>query len=76
MHYIGKLKKNGKIFDSHIGKAPFKLRLGMRVVDKRRLTIPPAMGYHLILMYGAKGAGSAIPPNSRQVFDVELMDVN
>ncbi|KAI3705932.1 hypothetical protein L1987_76181 [Smallanthus sonchifolius] len=84
MRYIGKLKKNGKIFDSNIGKAPFKFRLGvgqviagwdvgvkgMRVGDKRRLTIPPAMGY------GSKGAGSAIPPNSWLVFDVELVDVN
>ncbi|KAI7733138.1 hypothetical protein M8C21_013291 [Ambrosia artemisiifolia] len=84
MRYIGKLKKNGKIFDSNIGKAPFKFRLGagqviagwdvgvkgMRVGEKRRLTIPPAMGY------GTKGAGSAIPPNSWLVFDVELVDVN
>ncbi|KAK9075214.1 hypothetical protein SSX86_003535 [Deinandra increscens subsp. villosa] len=84
MRYIGKLKKNGKIFDSNIGKAPFKFRLGvgqviagwdvgvkgMRVGDKRRLTIPPAMGY------GSQGAGPAIPPNSWLVFDVELVDVN
>ncbi|XP_023753308.1 peptidyl-prolyl cis-trans isomerase FKBP53 [Lactuca sativa] len=84
MRYIGKLQKNGKIFDSNIGKAPFKFRLGvgeviagwdvgvkgMRVGDKRRLTIPPAMGY------GSKGAGSAIPPNAWLVFDVELIDVN
>ncbi|XP_073306176.1 peptidyl-prolyl cis-trans isomerase FKBP53 isoform X2 [Primulina huaijiensis] len=81
--YIGKLK-NGKIFDSNIGRAPFKFRLGigqvikgwdvgvngMRIGDKRRLTIPPAMGY------GAKGCGPAIPPNSWLVFDVELVDVN
>ncbi|CAI9767623.1 unnamed protein product [Fraxinus pennsylvanica] len=84
VHYIGKLKKNGKIFDSNIGKAPFKFRLGigqvikgwdvgvngMRIGDKRRLTIPPAMGY------GAKGAGGTIPPNSWLIFDVELVDVN
>ncbi|XP_076919086.1 peptidyl-prolyl cis-trans isomerase FKBP53-like [Bidens hawaiensis] len=84
MRYIGKLKKNGKIFDSNIGQAPFKFRLGvgqvisgwdvgvkgMRVGDKRRLTIPPSMGY------GAKGAGPAIPPNAWLVFDVELVDVN
>lgn len=83
VHYIGKLKKSGKIFDSNIGSAPFKFRLGigqvikgwdvgvngMRVGDKRRLTIPPAMGY------GAKGVG-AIPPNAWLVFDVEMVAVN
>ncbi|KAK4800270.1 hypothetical protein SAY86_020757 [Trapa natans] len=83
VHYIGKLQKNGKIFDSNVGRAPFKFRLGigqvikgwdvgvngMRVGDKRRLTIPPPMGY------GARGAGGKIPPNSWLVFDVELVDV-
>ncbi|KAI6684197.1 hypothetical protein NL676_030110 [Syzygium grande] len=83
VHYIGKLKKNGKIFDSNVGSAPFKFRLGigqvikgwdvgvngMRIGDKRRLTIPPAMGY------GAQGAGGKIPPNSWLVFDVELVNV-
>ncbi|KAK9914108.1 hypothetical protein M0R45_037904 [Rubus argutus] len=83
VHYIGKLK-NGKIFDSNVGKAPFKFILGiqqvikgwdvgvqgMRVGDKRRLTIPPSMGY------GQKGAGREIPPNSWLVFDVELDAVN
>lgn len=84
VRYIGKLQKNGKIFDSNIGKAPLKFRLGvaqvikgwdvgvngMRVGDKRRLTIPPAMGY------GTKGAGQAIPPNSVLQFDVELVEVS
>uniref|UniRef100_A0A7N0RDY6 FK506-binding protein n=1 Tax=Kalanchoe fedtschenkoi TaxID=63787 RepID=A0A7N0RDY6_KALFE len=84
VNYIGKLKKNGSIFDSNVGRAPFKFRLGvgqvikgwdvgingMRVGDKRRLTIPPSMGY------GAAGAGHKIPPNSWLVFDVELLDVN
>ncbi|XP_028756455.1 peptidyl-prolyl cis-trans isomerase FKBP53 [Neltuma alba] len=82
VRYIGKLQKNGKIFDSNIGRAPFKFRLGigqvikgwdvgvngMRIGDKRRITIPPSMGY------GDKRAGS-IPPNSWLVFDVELIDV-
>nr|XP_051217561.1 peptidyl-prolyl cis-trans isomerase FKBP53 isoform X2 [Lolium perenne]XP_051217563.1 peptidyl-prolyl cis-trans isomerase FKBP53 isoform X4 [Lolium perenne] len=79
--YIGKLK-NGTIFDSTVGKRPFEFRLGngqvikgwdigvngMRIGDKRRLTIPPSMGY------GKEKAGQ-IPPNSTLVFDVELMNV-
>ncbi|KAM0907156.1 hypothetical protein ACQ4PT_016317 [Festuca glaucescens] len=79
--YIGKLK-NGTIFDSTVGKRPFEFRLGigqvikgwdigvngMRIGDKRRLTIPPSMGY------GKERAGQ-IPPNSTLVFDVELMNV-
>ncbi|KAJ7975569.1 Peptidylprolyl isomerase [Quillaja saponaria] len=82
VHYIGKLRNNGKIFDSNVGRAPFKFRLGigqvikgwdvgvngMRIGDKRRITIPPSMGY------GAKRA-EPIPPNSWLVFDVELVDV-
>ena len=28
MTYVGKLKSNGKIFDSNIGKKPFEFRLG------------------------------------------------
>ncbi|KAH1223236.1 Peptidyl-prolyl cis-trans isomerase FKBP53 [Glycine max] len=81
--YIGKLQKDGKIFDSNVGRAPFKFRLGvgqvikgwevgingMRIGDKRRITIPPSMGY------ADKRVGS-IPPNSWLVFDVELVDVD
>lgn len=79
--YTGKLK-NGKIFDSNVGRKPFQFRLGvgevikgwdigvngMRIGDKRKLTIPPSMGY------GNQKAGT-IPPNSTLLFDVELMNV-
>ena len=42
---------------------------GMRVGGRRRLTIPPAMGY------GARGAGADIGPNETLVFIVDLLAV-
>lgn len=83
MKYIGKLKSNGKVFDSTVGKKAFEFRLGvgevikgwdvgvegMRVGDKRRLTIPPQMAY------GAKGVPGTIPGNAWLTFDVELVNV-
>lgn len=74
---------HGRQFDTSIDRGPFSFKLGvgqviagwdqgmvgMKVGGKRTLIIPSSLGY------GSAGAGSAIPPNSALVFDVELLSV-
>ncbi len=43
--------------------------VGMKVGEKKTLTILPADGY------GAAGAGGIIPPNATLIFDVELLAI-
>ena len=90
VHYSGWLydakaaDRHGKKFDSSRDRnEPFTFRLGagevirgwdqgvagMKVGGSRTLIIPSDLGY------GARGAGGAIPPHARLVFDVELLDV-
>jgi FKBP-type peptidyl-prolyl cis-trans isomerase len=83
VNYRGTLT-NGNEFDSSYKRnQPFEFKLGvgqvikgwdegvagMKVGGKRKLVIPPSMGY------GASGAGDSIPPNATLVFEVELLSV-
>ena len=83
VHYTGWLT-DGTKFDSSVDHGrPFSFSLGagmvirgwdegvagMRVGGKRKLRIPPDLGY------GARGAGGVIPPNATLIFEVELLSV-
>ena len=81
VHYQGRLTDGTVFDDSQKRGTPFSFTLGsgqvipgweqgiagMKIGEKRVLTIPPELGY------GAAGAGGVIPPNATLVFDVELI---
>ncbi len=84
VHYVGVAASTGEQFDASWDRdEPFAFSLGaghvisgwdqgvvgMRVGGRRRLVIPPHLGY------GARGAGGVIRPNETLIFVVDLLDV-
>jgi peptidylprolyl isomerase len=84
MQYVGHAWSTGKQFDASWDRGePFGFQLGagmviggwdqgvagMKVGGRRKLTIPPDLGY------GSRGAGGAIGPNESLVFVVDLLGV-
>ncbi|MBU8861179.1 MULTISPECIES: FKBP-type peptidyl-prolyl cis-trans isomerase [unclassified Micromonospora] len=84
VHYVGVAHSNGREFDASWNRGEtFEFPLGggqviagwdqgvvgMKVGGRRKLTIPPHLGY------GARGAGGVIKPNETLVFVVDLLGV-
>ena len=84
VHYVGVAFSTGEEFDASWGRGePFSFPLGagkviagwdrgvqgMKVGGRRKLVIPPDLGY------GDRGAGSAIAPGETLIFVVDLLDL-
>lgn len=82
VHYVGVSYSTGQEFDASWNRGvPFEFPLGggrviagwdqgvsgMRIGGRRRLTIPPRLGY------GDRGAGGVIKPGETLVFVVDLL---
>jgi peptidylprolyl isomerase len=85
VHYVGVSNSTGKEFDASWNRnSPFSFPLGrgqvidgwdrgvvgMKVGGRRKLVIPPHLGY------GDRGAGGVIQPGETLVFVVDLIAVN
>jgi peptidylprolyl isomerase len=84
VHYVGVAHSTGEEFDASYNRGePLSFRLGagqviagwdqgvqgMQVGGRRKLVIPPHLGY------GDRGAGGVIKPGETLIFVVDLVDV-
>ena len=85
VHYVGVAHSTGEEFDASYNRgAPLAFQLGvgqviqgwdtgvqgMKVGGRRKLVIPPQLGY------GDRGAGNAIKPGETLIFVVDLISVS
>jgi peptidylprolyl isomerase len=85
VHYVGVAHSTGEEFDASYNRgAPLRFPLGagrviagwdqgvagMKVGGRRKLVIPPHLGY------GDRGAGGAIKPGETLIFVVDLVSVS
>ncbi|AGL18420.1 FKBP-type peptidyl-prolyl cis-trans isomerase [Actinoplanes sp. N902-109] len=84
VHYVGVAFSSGKEFDASYNRGePFEFGLGagdviggwdqgvagMKVGGRRKLTVPPHLGY------GSRGAAGVIKPDETLIFVVDLLGV-
>ena len=85
VHYVGVAHSTGEEFDASWNRGePFPVQLGAGNVipgwekgligikkgGRRKLTIPPELGY------GAEGSPPAIPPNETLVFVIDVVSID
>ena len=82
VHYIGLLEDGSEFDNSYKRGEPITFQigtrqviqgweiglLGMKIGGKRKILIPSELGY------GSRGAGDKIPPNSKLIFEIEIVD--